>query len=309
MQTLLPDWGIYAGVNEARTYLSRFTDHAVGPDVGIVWLSQGAMYPLRAPRRDGAGFGDVLVFEFALDLINHLAPRRWTERLEDFFIGALSEIGRAQVQQADANMAMIASIKSMMTEKRMDGLGVMLDAICVMASIGAVMTGVGVISLIAFGAGIVLLSADGAAFGAEIADNDALADIIKKKTEILRVVAMVASLPDLGYGGIKLLKEMGKVRQLKLEDDLSHSAATSRQSRTTNASHAADYAQIAEKARLRSQIRSEQLMGLLKHEMTPRVTVSPSFMLLLREEYGNENDSATSRFLKSLSFHFVSVHS
>ncbi|MGI4793749.1 MAG: hypothetical protein ACRYG8_06610 [Janthinobacterium lividum] len=309
MQTLLPDWGIYTGVNDARTFLSRFADHVVGPDVGIVWLSRGAMYPLRAPRRDGTGFGDVLVIDFALDLINHLAPTRWTERLESFFTNALSEIGQAQVEQAEANAAMVASIRSMMTEKRMDGLGVVLDVICVVASIGAVMTGVGVIGLIAFGGGIVLLAADGAAFGAEVADNNALAEIIKKKTEILRVAAMVASLPDLAYGGVKLLKEMGEVRELKLADDLSSSAATSLQKRTMDASRASEYAQIAEKARLRSQIRSEQLMGLWKHEMTPRATVPPALMLLLKEEYGSENDSVTSRFLKSLSFHVISVHS
>ncbi len=307
-------WGPYAGPLQARNCLTGFVDAVCGQDLGVAWASGDAVWPLRAPKADPAGFGQVAVFEWhpAPPPRQIVKPRDLFDRLKDTVEGALAQIGKQQLAQAEAGLAMSQTLAQAIGGIRMqhkaDAAGVALDVICVALSIGALATGVGFIGVVALTGGIILLGTDGTAYTVELAGKDGLAETIKKRTEVIRMIATVMTLPDAAWGGLKAIREFQEIRELRTGSQATAAIAANLGKGTANAARASEYAQILEQAQLKAQIRSEQLRGLFLHELTPRATVPASLYLLLREELDNDNHSILASFLQRLTFHVVAVH-
>lgn len=308
-------WGPYDSPMEARSCLCRFVDKICGLDVGVAWSSGGAVYPIRRPGRDSAGLGQIIVFEWhpAPPPRQVVRPLSLFGRLERAVESALAQIGQQQIAQSESSLAMSRTLAQAFGRIRMgqksDAAGVALDVVCVALSIGALATGVGFIGMVALIGGGVLLLADGAAYGMEIAGNDEFAETIKKRTELFRIIATVMTLPDAAWGGMKAIQEFQEVRELRAASLATADSAGTLAKRTANATRAGRYAQIVERAQLKAQIRSEQIRGLFLHELAPRAIVPPSLYLLLREELDKENHSTFASFLQRLTFHIMVVQS
>ncbi len=309
---LTPDWGLYSGPSDACACLGRFVDRACGPDVGVAWLANGTLYPLRAPRRDSGGYGDAVVFELApTPAPPPPRPVGFWARLETFFGNALTQYGEARIASSQADMAASqaigAAIGKVFTTHADDGAGVIMDVVCVGLSLALISTGIGALGLLAFGGSVVLTAADGTAYAQEMSGDESGAERTRRQTEIIRVVATIATLPDLAWGGVKAIREFREVRELSR---LSRSTATSAESlaaRTASAGRAARYADIAERAHLRSQLHSEQIKAAILHEFSPRVAGAIGLLLLGKEELTSK-ESLLTEFLHRLRAHLVTVH-
>ncbi|WP_419728159.1 hypothetical protein [Lichenicola sp.] len=307
------DWGPYANAHDAQLNLSRFVDRAFSPDVGVAWAANGSVYPLRAPRRDGDGYGDVAVFEWRPDAspVVPARPNTFWEETKAVALQALDRLGKAELAQSDAQLAfgkaLAAPLMRVLSQNRDDAAGVALDVLCVAFSVGLLVTGIGTLGGIAIFGGSLLLLLDGTAYGLEMAGDQERAEGLKKRTEIIRLVATLATLPDLAWGGLKAIREYREVRDLAEVSKKTALAADALAARSASAERAKRYAEIAEKARLRSQIRAEQLRGLRLHEMIPRGSGTGSIFLLLKEEFTTDQ-SVLNRFLRGLQIHCVAVH-
>ncbi len=308
---LTPEWGPYTDINDARVYLTGFVDRACGPDTGIVWAANGNVYPLRAPKRDIDSVGAVAIFEWNKPPPPPRRPSGFWERVKAFINSALEAQGQAALEQSKADLAMSQAatqvFKRMFSSHRDDGVGVVFDVVCVALSLALLPTGLGALGLIGLAGGSFLLLADGTAYGMELADDDEGAELVKKKTERLRLIATVMTLPDIAYGGAKMVKELLEIRELRAMDRVTAQAATNMSARTTNAARAERLRQIAERANLRAQIRSEQIAATLKLEMSNRTLGSGSIGLLVREEIKND-ESLWHQFLQYLQVHCTGLH-
>lgn len=86
-------------------------------------------------------------------------------------------------------------------------------------------------------------------------------------------MATVMTLPDIVYGGAKMIRELVEIKNLRTMDQATAQAATSMTVRTMNAARAERLQQIAARANLRAQLRSEQIAAALKLEATGREAV------------------------------------
>ena len=309
---LSPIWGPYEGPADARSYLCRFVDKVCAPDVGVAWLACGTLTPLRGPRRDENGFGVVAIFELA-DAPVPPPPRPTTfwGRLADFFNTAMTQYGEAQIAQGQAQMAagqaLAGAIGKVFGKHGDDAAGVALDIICVGLSIALFASGIGALGFVALGGGVILLGTDTIAYGMELSGDDERAEAFKKRTEVLRIVATVATLPDLAWGGFKAIREFREVQELRQVALATGNTTDALAARTQNAARAARYADIAERARLRAQIMSEQIKGAVLHEFSPRIAGAGSLGLLVREEWLND-ESLCHQFLARLHVHCTAAH-
>ena len=215
------------------------------------------------------------------------------------------------MMEAQANMAMgqaiVGGVKQIFGRHQDDAAGVALDVLCIALSLALIPTGIGALGVIGLIGGSVLLVTDGYAYGQEMSGDEEGAEATKKKTEVLRIVATVATLPDLAYGGLKAVREFQEIRELRALDRTTASAATSLAERTARAARAEKLGQIAERANLRAKIRSEQIAAMLKLEFTPRVAGSASVSLLLREEITSD-ESLLHQVMARLQVHTGVVH-
>ena len=308
---LSPEWGPYTDINDARERLSRFIDRACGPDTGIVWTANGNLYPLRAPKRDQDGIGAVSIFEWNKPPPPPSRPSGFWENVKAFINNALEAQGRAAIEQGKANLAMGQAASQVFSRilhtHQDDGAGVVFDVVCIALSIALLPTGLGALGIMGLAGGCILLVADGAAYGQELAGDDAGAEQLKKSTERLRIVATVMTLPDIAYGGAKMVKELLEIRELRAIDRATAQAATSMTTRTTNAARAERLRQIAERANLRAQIRGEQIAAAMRLEMSSKTVGAGSAALLVREEIHNE-DSLLQQFFRYLQVHCTGLH-
>ena len=309
--TLNADWGPYIDAVEAERYLSRFINNSCGPEVGIAWVSRGTVYPLRAPRRDGDGVGVVAAFEWSQSPPPPpKPPSGFWGKVKAFLVRALEQQGEAQIAEAEANLAMgraIGRVFERMGSNKMDGVGVALDILCVAASIALLPTGLGMVGLVGLFGGSLLLYTDGKAYGMELAGDDEGAEAYKKQTEKMRIFATILTLPDLAYGGFKAVRELQEIREMRVLDRTTASAATNMAARTEQAARAERLAQIAERANLRAQLRTKQIMASIKLEMVPRAAGSIATGLLLKDEI-KENESVMQEFFRRLHIHCVALH-
>ncbi len=310
--TLTPEWGPYDGMNDARMNLCRLVDTVCDPGVGVAWASADNLYPLRAPRRDGLGFGDALVFHWPD--APPPPPKRpvavW-DRVRAAILNAMAAEGNAELAsaqaQAAAGQAMAGALTKIFSRHADDGAGVVFDVVCVGMSLALFASGVGVLGGIALLGGLILLSADGTVYGFELAGDDEAAERVRKNTEVVRIIATVATLPDLGWGGVKAIRELREIRELRAIAQATAKTADTFAARASNASRADQYKAIAARAHLRSQIRSEQIRGMVLHELTPRGAGVGSLGLLFKEELGSD-ESVLHRFLSRLQIHCTAVH-
>lgn len=155
--------------------------------------------------------------------------------------------------------------------------------------------------------GAILLVADGVAFGMEMSGNEEEAEKFKKRTEKVRLAATIMTLPDLFYGGYKVIREMKEIRELAVADRTTSTAASNLAQRTASAQRADRYMQIVERANLRAQIRSEQLTALLKLEIRPRRAGLGGVGLFVREEITSD-DSLLNQLARRLEISCIAVH-
>lgn len=281
-------WGPYRTAFDARTCLARFVDKVCGPDVGIVWAADGDIYALRAPRRDSENFGDIIVFQWlpAAVVVSNKPPSGFWNEAREFIKGALTAEGSALTIQGQAQMAVGQAVNRvvgrMATSHRDDGLGVALDVVCVGLSLALIPTGLGVLAALGLFGGTLLLITDGTSYGMELAGDNERAEAFKINTEKIRIFATIATLPDALWGGMKALQELNEVKKLRAIDRGTAASADALAQRSADSVRAKKYEQIAERANLRSQIRSQQISGSLKYEVSPRGAGLGSALLLLK---------------------------
>lgn len=309
---LSPIWGPYLNINEARDRLCRFVDKASAPDVGVIWAADGVIYPLRPPRQKGQGEGDVVIFQWTrLPPPTPRPPSGFWPQLKAFLKDCAEQEGRAAEINAQANMAMGQSMNRvlgrMFSNHRDDAAGVALDVLCIALSLALIPTGIGFLGVIGLAGGAALLAMDGKAYAMELSGDDKGAEVFKKQTEAYRIVATVMTLPDLFKGGYVAIKELREVAELLPATRQTAASAEALAARTTNANRAERFAQIAERAHLRAQLRREQIAASLKFEITPRGGGVGSISLLVREEIQNES-SLYHQFLSRLQVHCTAVH-
>lgn len=307
-----PVWGPYQNVDEARQRLTAFTDKACGPSVGIVWAANSFLYPLRGPQRDGGGVGVVAAFEWTPA---PPPPPRPPKGFWESFVAFWNRYAEMQAEsariQAEGNLALSRAIGSgidrVIHSHRDDAAGVALDVLCVALSIALLPTGIGAIGLMGLVGGAILLGADGVAYAKEIGGDEEGAEVWKHQTEGLRIAATVMTLPDLAFGGVRAVRELAEIRELRAISRTTATAAEKLAASTATAARADRYTQIAERANLRAQIRSEQIAALLKLEMTPRAAGIAGGGLLLREELSSD-ESALRRTAERLRVHCTGTH-
>lgn len=310
---LTSEWGPYLDVSDARTRLCSFVDRACDPLVGVVWATPDKLYPLRAPGRSSGGLRDWAVFHLGSNPPPPPAPPSgiWS-KTKAFVEDALAEEGKAEIARSQSQMALGSAVndlfKQALTSHRDDGANVALDIICVALSLALIPTGLEVVGIIALIAGTFLLGTDSAAYALELAGDDKGAETLKKATEKWRILATVLTLPDGLVGGWRSLRDISEIRDALALDRTTASAADRLAVRTSNATRASQYQQIAERAHLRSQLRTQQLRAALKLEITPRGAGLGSAGLLVREEWLN-NESMLHSFLQRLQVHVSTVRS
>lgn len=301
------DWGPYSGVAEARQRLTSFVDKNCGSTVGIVWAANGSVYPLRPPLRDGQGIGEIAIFEWSPA---PPPPPRAPHGLRENFIAFWNRYAEMQAEsqriQMEGNRALAktigAGINRMIHSHQDDAAGLAIDVLCIALAIALLPTGIGVLAGVGLAGGAILLGADGVAYAKEIGGDEEGAEVWKHQTEGLRIVATVMTLPDLAFGGVKAVRELQEIRELRILDRTTAATAQTLAARTATAARAERYAQIAERANLRAQIRSHQIVAAMKLEMTPRIAAVMGTGLLLREEI-TSSESALRQTMERLRIH------
>jgi hypothetical protein len=311
MASLDSEWGPFISALDARQRLTAYVDQTCGREVGVVWASNGGVYPFRAPLRDGAGYGDVLVFQWSQrPAPPPRPPTGFWNRARRFIKRCLEMEGQAMIAQSQAELAMGQAINKVVsrafTAHRDDGLGVALDIVCIGLSIALIPTGLGFVGLMGFVGGAFLLGADSYAYALELGGADADAEAFKKQTEKYRIIATVMTLPDVVYGGFKAVRELQEIRELRALDEATARAAERLGASTSDGARAVRYEQIAEKAHLRSQIRTEQIKAAFAHEIAPRGSGVGGTVLLIREEITSD-ESSLKDALRRLNIHSLSV--
>lgn len=349
-----PIWGPFRGPQHAASVLGDFIDRGPGPTVGICWAVNGSLYPLRHAHYDNGGFGETVVVEWKPV---PAAPRGppphhglWN-RVNGWLHRYFEEQGRLALQQGQSQLAMgkafddaIGSaiqrsplLQRAFNEHGADTLGVALDVVAVGLTIGFV---AGPLGALAFAGGLVLLVADGTAWGLEMADNDHAAEIVKEDPTLvlLRWTAIIASIPDMAVGlyhvaaetpeAVRTLSELSRERaasSMRVSARASGDAARTGQlandavdpmTRSRYAAYARKYADIAERAQQRATDEAQALHREIRrkltetglHEVAPRLTVPPSLYLMGKDELNPENDDIVARTIRSLGFHIVSAN-
>ena len=310
-----PVWGPFAGRDDARLRLPAFVDRACAPSVGVVWAADGMLYPLRPPLKAADGLADVAVFHWPrAPKPPPPAPSGVLANLKAFLRSAAEAQYQASMAEAQANMAMGQAVGSvvdrMLHTHRDDGVGVALDVLCIALSIALIPTGIGLVTTVAGVAalgGFALLAMDGTAYAMELAGEDERAEKVKQQTEVYRIIATVMTLPDLFKGGYVAVKELREVATALPRAERTAATADRLAARARSSARAERYSQVADRAHLRAQIRREQIIASLKHEITPRGSGAGSGGLLIREEIQNDH-SLLHRTLSLLQVHATSVH-
>lgn len=148
---LSSEWGPYLSGMDARNRLCAYVDRNCGSAVGVVWAANGAIYPLRAPRRMN-GFGDVAIFHWSPPPPRRRPPPMdfWS-RASRFIDRCMEQSGELQMVQARGNVAVSQAVgrgvHRMFTSHQDDAAGLAFDIICVAASIALLPTGLGVFGL------------------------------------------------------------------------------------------------------------------------------------------------------------------
>jgi hypothetical protein len=299
-------------MNECRDRLTAFVNRSCGPSVGAAWAANGMIYPLRPPQRDGMGIGVVATFAWTpAPPPPPRPPKGFWESWHAFWNRYFEMQAESARIQAEGNMALGRAIGTgidrMIHSHQDDAAGVALDVLCVALSLALLPTGIGALGVMGLVGGAILLGADGVAYAKEIGGDEEGAESWKHDTEGLRIAATVMTLPDLAFGGVKAVRELAEIKQLRTLSRTTATAAETLAARTARAERARRYAQIAERANLRAQLRSEQIAAMMKLEMTPRAAGVVGTSLLLREEIKSD-ESLLHGTMRRLRIHCTGNH-
>lgn len=235
-------WYPYADFEDARRRLTAFADATVGLACGVSFSDGHGIGVVRKPAT-GSGWLwlNVLARHVAAPPAPPPRPSGTWGKLKAAFWHAMEVSGEAQIQQAQADLAMGQAIDGaierhiwlpvhqfLIRHKLLaDGIGVALDVVGVMAGAifvvaalpelagGAVV--IGTVGLITGGAALtgslVLAGIDGTVFGFEVSGNEARAEEIENSSTVqwLRIGATAMLLPDVAVGGWRALGEIGKL--------------------------------------------------------------------------------------------------
>ncbi|WP_442678017.1 hypothetical protein ACSBM8_10710 [Sphingomonas sp. ASY06-1R] len=321
--TTTPMWGPFRGPHDAAHRLSGFADVHVGPDVGICWATRGGIIPIRKPSFNADGYGSLLVVQF--DDKSPLHPGAslgFFGSVAQAFHDAMEFYGEAQLLNSQVAMAQGQMINHTLSrifssKYRSDGIGVALDVLAVVLTVAAIGSGVGAIAMAGFVGGCALLTMDGSAYVVEIAGYDDAADSIKRWTEVPRIIATAATLPDAAYGGYKIVREMVELKSLRAASLATAGRAEADAARVGRGAsglteaermnYAQRYAEIGERARARASDRAARLRSKWAHEVMPRATVPGSVYLLVDDELKPDNENMVARYLRQYAFHVTSV--
>lgn len=122
----------------------------------------------------------------------------------------------------------------------------------------------------------------------------------------LRVVATIMTLPDVGWNGFQTIQESREVQAMRVLDRATAFAATASATRTSNAGRIARLQDVAEKANLRAQLRTEQIRAVLRLDLPDKGAGVGSAVLLVREEYRND-DRALHTLARRLQVHCMAI--
>ena len=321
--TTTPAWGPFRGPYDAAQRLTGFANMHVGQDVGVCWASSGGLVPIRRPSYDSNGYGTVLIVQFDdTSPVHPGAPLSLLGSVSRAFHDAMERYGEAELLNAQVALAQGQMINSTLSRAfsrkyRSDGIGVALDILAVGLTIAVMGTGVGPLAGLAFYGGCALLTMDGIAYAAEIAGYDDGAEKFKGWTEIPRIIATAAALPDAAWGGFKVVREMVAVRSLRAASLVTAGKAEAQAARVARGasglaeaervSYARRYAEIGERARVRAAGKTEKLRSMWVHEVTPRATVPGSVYLLVDDELKPDNKNLVARYLRQYAFHVTAV--
>ena len=327
-------WGPFDDAVDALTNLGGFTDEVLDPQYGIAWIGGGTLYTLRAPRYDGNGDGEVIVYEHRDLPPAAVAPKGLGERVVAWFSkimaeNAQREIDNAQMQMA-ASRAMMKGVTTLVQrafgspDRRLDTAGVVMDGVGIGFSLVLMSFGplevLGVIAL--FGGGAVLV-ADGLAYATELAGYDETADGIKSWTFYPRCIFTLMTLPDAAWGIGKAVLESAELGSAAIKAGVASDRAAQGFARTSraavsasdaltasqSASRAARYARVGESAKRRADAARLKLTKYMGAQAGSRFVIPPALLLLLKEK--NDGAEARERMaekMRSYAFHVTALH-
>ncbi len=300
-------WGPFDDAVDALTNLGGFTDEVLDPQYGIAWIGGGTLYTLRAPRYDGNGDGEVIVYEHRDLPPAAAAPQGFGERVVAWFSkimaeNAQREIDNAQMQMA-ASRAMMKGVTTLVQrafgspDRRLDTAGVVMDGVGIGFSLVLMSFGpLEVLGFIALMGGAALLISDGAAYATELAGYDETADNIKSATFYPRCVFTLLTLPDAAWGVGKAVLESAEFGAAAIKAGAASERAAQGLARTSkaaasasdaliaseNTSRAARYARVGESAKRRADAARWKLAKYMGAQAGSRFLIPPGLLLLLK---------------------------
>lgn len=340
-----PVWGPFTGPGDTLNHVGAFINRTLSANVGICWVGGGGLHPLRAPHYDGNGFGEIAIVEWRnlpKPPPRPHAPATFWGKVKAALNAYFEQQGQAALLQSKIAMAQGQMINNALgtlykrafsDKHRSDTEGVLLDALAIGLTIGFV---AGPWGWIALGGGLVLLLADGAAWGLEMAGDDETAEWLKEADKPIRWIAIAAAIPDAVYGLAKVFRELPEVGRTVAELRAGKLSSTSTSARATadaervgreasavgldaaSQARKADFARRYEAIAARAQQRAAdharklseswaKLASTTLHEVTPRLTVPETLRLMYGEFTPAEKKEAVD-FMKHYMFHVVSVH-
>ncbi|WP_189046670.1 hypothetical protein [Aliidongia dinghuensis] len=228
-------WGPYLNEAEARTCLSAFAAQVIGPGTGVIFCDGiGAAY-LQQPFYDADGSGLVLVATCRAELPppppSPPAGGVW-QKIERFFENSMTTLGEQQMRQSEAQLAMGQQEAKWLKEgwtsihefveghkTAFDGAAVVGDVFGLVAGVvaGFAMVGAGVtllpaLAVLAGFASLALLAEDGRMFVAEIKGDEVRKKQIENSRDykIIELICPLLLLPDLVASGPRAVASITK---------------------------------------------------------------------------------------------------
>lgn len=226
-------WYPYNGAQDALTHLAPLADHAVGRGSGISYSDGRSISVVRRPSGSRGIWLNVLSRHVAAPRPRPKPrPPTTMQRIDHWFEDIMIAYGESQMRQAEANMAMSRAITGyvnsnvwqpahawLLKHKLVnDAVGVAADVVGVVAgavficAIGPELGAAAIIVGAAAGLGsLVLLGMDGYVLGGELTGHEAETKWIETNEGMqwARIVATIMTVPDMAYGGVRALKEVG----------------------------------------------------------------------------------------------------
>jgi len=231
------NWRPFKSEDEARHALFTYAIHANLPDAALIWTDATGAKLLQQGRADKDGDVQVLIAHAHGPIPPPVVPPPPPSMLDSFenTVAKLLDGAAKDAKAAGSAVAGVArgagrdAVSGWKTANKFvgdhplafDGVATAFDAVAVLGGAVAILTlgaaAVGTFGLIAIGAGVVLLAADGTHFGLEVAGQKfAYAKELAEREEhwppfeTVQFVAPILCLPDLLVNTPKAIREVGE---------------------------------------------------------------------------------------------------